>query len=119
MSIPAWPATLPQVIWAEGYGESPADVLLRTSMDTGPAKVRRRSTAGVRPVTGKIKLISSELDIFLEFYNTTLLSGSLRFSWTEPRDNSIPVEMRFAELPEISAIDPGTYEVGMKLEILP
>lgn len=119
MSVPVWPVTLPQNLLADGYGESPPDTLLRSSMDVGPAKARRRSTAGVRPVTGKIKLISSELDIFLEFYNTTLLSGSLRFSWTEPRDNSIPVEMRFAELPEISAIDPGTYEVGMKLEILP
>ena len=119
MSIPAWPATLPQVIWAEGYGESPADVLLRTSMDAGPAKIRRRFTAGVRPVTGKLKVTTAELDIFLAFYATTLLSGSLRFSWVEPRDNTTPVEMRFAELPEISVIDPTMYEVGMKLEILP
>jgi len=119
MSIPAWPATLPQVIWAEGFGESPADVLLRTSMDVGPAKVRRRSTAGVRPVTGKLKVTSAELDTFLVFYVTTLLNGSLRFSWTEPRDGTTPVEMRFAELPEISAIEPGIYETGLKLEILP
>ena len=41
-----WPATLPQEILAEGYEEGLPDVLVRTKMDAGPDKVRRRATAG-------------------------------------------------------------------------
>ena len=84
MSIPAWDASLPQRLLVKSYSESPADVLLRTSMDFGPAKVRRRGTAGPRPVSGSIIVTAAELATFKTFFNTTLLGGSLRFRWCDP-----------------------------------
>jgi len=84
MSIPVWPASLPQRLLIKSYSESPADVLLRTSMDFGPAKVRRRGTAGPRPVSGSIIVTAAELATFKTFFNTTLLGGSLRFRWRDP-----------------------------------
>ena len=119
MSIPAWEATLPQEVLVDGYSESMADNRLRTSMDVGPAKQRRRSAAGARPVTWSPKMTTAQLETFKTFYNSTLLNGTLRFSFTEPVDGATAIEMRFVDVPSWSAIEPGLYRVDMKLEILP
>lgn len=119
MSIPAWEATLPTRLVISGYGESPADNLLRTSMESGPAKQRRRSAAGVRPIDGKLILTATQLATFKTFYNTTLLSGSLRFSWVDPVDGTTAVEMRFTKVPSWSAISGTLFDVALSLEIMP
>jgi hypothetical protein len=118
MSVPDWPETLPQNLLIDGYGESPPDLLLRSSMEAGPAKVRRRATAGIRPVKGKMVLTGSQVDIFDDFYNNVLLGGSLRFSWVKPRDGTTAVEMRITEKSYV-AIEPDEYELTLSLEILP
>ena len=89
MAIPSWPADLPQNILAQGYkGELPNN-LLRTSMDVGPAQVRRRGTVAVEPVTGNILVTPTELAALIAFYETTLLDGTLRFKWHGPLEDSM------------------------------
>lgn len=119
MSIPSWPVTLPQNIRISGYNESMPDTNIKASMDVGPAKVRRRSTAAVRPVSGQLVMTHDELGDFKDFYVDTLLNGSLRFSWTDPYDGTTSVEMRITEVPTWSAQDPDNFVVNIKLEILP
>jgi hypothetical protein len=114
-----WPVTIPQDLLVDGYGEATPDVAIKSNMDVGPAKVRRRTTAAVRPITGKMVMTLTELGLFKSFYNTDLLGGSLRFDWTDPYDGSTAVEMRFTAPPSWSAIDPDHFEVSMALEILP
>lgn len=114
----SWPATIPQALFTDGYGEAPPNVTIRSQMDFGPDKVRRRATAGVRPVSGKMVMTSAQLADFKTFYNTTILGGSLRFDWVDPYDGTTAVEMRFSEPPSWTAAE-GNYEVSMKLEILP
>lgn len=114
-----WPATLPQTLLVEGYEEKLPDVNLRSAMEVGPAKVRRRVTAAVRPVTGQLIMTLAQIDIFKGFYNDDLLGGSLRFEWVDPYYEIAMVEMRFTEVPAFSPTDPGLYKVSMKLEILP
>ena len=46
-----WPAGLPQVALAEGYEERADSVLVRSSVDVGPAKVRPRYTSEVKRYT--------------------------------------------------------------------
>jgi len=118
MSIPAWDAGLPQTLLINGYSESAADNLLRTSMDVGPAKQRRRSAAGPRPVSGSLKMTAAQIATFKTFYITTLLGGSLRFSWTDPI-TAAAVEMRFTGAPSWTAIGGDLYDVSLELEILP
>ena len=79
-----WPATLPQNLLYSGYSESVANNRLKSSVDEGPAKIRRRTTANTRPLNGRILVDNTQLATFIEFYNTTLVSGSLRFSWVWP-----------------------------------
>jgi len=119
MTIPAWANTLPQELLLDGYGESPANIIISSEMDTGPSKVRRRFTAGVRPVTGNIIVNATQLTAFKTFFNSTLLGGSLRFSWTEPPGHTTACEMRFVDMPAWVAIDDVYYKISLSLEILP
>jgi hypothetical protein len=118
MAVPDWHIDLPQELLVDGYGESPADITIESNMDIGPAKVRRRFTAGVRPVSGYILLTSAQLATFKTFYNDTILGGSLRFNWTEPPAHTTSCEMRFTDTPNWTKV--GDYfKIAMNLEILP
>ena len=119
MSVPVWPTELPQQLFVNGYSQSFAETTIKSDMDAGPAKVRRRFTAGVEPVSGTMLLTGTQLTSLATFYNTTLLGGSLRFSWTKPPAHTAACEMRFTESPSWTAVEPEVYEVSLSLEILP
>ena len=116
--IPAWHAGLPQALFVAGYSQSPPDIALKSPMDAGPPKVRRRFTAGIAPVAGTMIMTAAQLITFQTFYNTTLLGGSLRFSWTTPPAHSVACEMRFTAVPTWTKIE-SEYEVNLSLEVLP
>jgi hypothetical protein len=118
MSVPAWPATLPQTLIMDGYGEAPGENQLRSNMEVGPAKMRRRATSAARKVSGSLILTLAQLAYFKTFYNTTLLGGTLRFTWLDPTDSTTTVEMRFSKTPSWVAEDIH-FRVSMSLEILP
>jgi len=119
MSVPAWPESLPQVLLVAGYSQSPADVIIKSDMDAGPAKVRRRFTAGVKPVSGTMILSAAQLTTFQTFFMDTLLGGSLRFSWTTPPAHTDACEMRFTAIPTWTKIGGSYYEISLSLEVLP
>jgi hypothetical protein len=75
--MPAWPGTLPQLFQRPGFKESEADNLLRTPMDKGPPKVRRRGSDAPRPHAGSMLIDGTQYSAFRTFYKTTLAEGSL------------------------------------------
>lgn len=118
MTIPIWPASLPAAVLRADYEESLPELRLRTSTDIGPAKVRRRSSAGVRPVSGSMVLTKSQRDALIAFYRSDLVEGSLRFSMADTLDSSQTAEFRFVDPPKFSQT--GThYKVTLSLEIMP
>ena len=118
MAVPSWPGTLPEELFVSGYGQAFPDITIKSNVDAGPAKVRRRFTAGVSPVTGTMIMTAAQLVILDTFFNTTLLGGSLRFSWTKPPAHSVACEMRFTEVPSWTKVE-GDYEVSLSFEVLP
>ena len=112
-----WPETLPQILLIEGYAESMADTSIRSSMDTGPAKVRKRTSAAIRPLKGTIILTETQLAAFKNFYITDLSGGALRFTWEDPVTEE-ELEMRFTAPPSWKR-DGLIYKVNLDLEILP
>jgi hypothetical protein len=118
MSVPSWPATLPQDLFQDGYSEALPNNLLRSPMDVGPAKVRRRMTSATKLLQGMQRMTPAELAEFIAFYEGSLLSGVLRFAWKRPLGGAA-VEMRFTEPPSWTAISGECCEVSMRLEILP
>lgn len=116
---PTWPATLPQGFLVDGYREVMPKTTIRTPMDAGPAKVRRRFTAGVRMLSGRTAMTREQTETLDTFFNTTLAGGALSFDWTHPRTQA-PMTCRFASEPEFSPQSGGMrWIVTLNLEILP
>lgn len=82
--MPFWPTELPQSPLRGGFSYSAPNNLIRSDMETGPAKVRRRSTA--KPYTAQVTYIMSneQASVFEEFAITTLAGGSICFDWWHP-----------------------------------
>jgi hypothetical protein len=120
LMVSVWPETLPQKLLVDGYSQSAANTLLRSEMETGPAKQRRRFSAGTVPLSGKLILDWDELDILRAFYDTTLVGGSLRFIWKDPIDQlSGNAQMRFTSPITWTTYGAGLFSVSLNLEIMP
>ncbi len=117
MATATWPVTLPDDV-LQGYLEGFGETLLRTTMDAGPAKQRRRFTAVARPFQVTIELTRDQVAIFDDFFTTTLAGGSLAFDWTHPRTGAA-VEFRFTEEPDLRHHVGNLWRAPLKLEILP
>lgn len=110
--MPTWPADLPAVLLIRGYEETAPDVIKRTPMDAGPAKVRRRFSANVRPVKGTMVLSGTQKASLDTFFETTIAGGALAFDWQAK-------SWRFVEPPAFSPIALNLWEVRLSLEVLP
>jgi len=116
--MPTWPVTLPQKFSADGYDESAPDNVIRSKPDTGPDKIRRRTTANIRPYKTTLRMTGAQVDTLDAFYVTTLLSGSLAFDWQEPRSGSTK-SFRFVSAPKYSPRGGDFWNVALDLEQLP
>lgn len=113
----AWPAILPAPALST-LKEAPPNNVLRSTMDKGPAKLRRRTTANTRPLSFELALTSAELTVLDEFYVTDTFSGVDAFDYTHPR-TGLGCSARFAEPPQYSEQEGVLYRVTVQLEILP
>ncbi len=115
-----WPSTLPQKPKTD-YSESSGALILRTSMDSGPAKMRRR---GQRPDNLSVTyMLSSEQVSTLETFVKDSLKGTTRFGYPHPRLETV-VEARIVPqqdggLYSINYVLPDLWSVSLTLEILP
>lgn len=130
--MPSWTGSLPSYFPIETQ-ESADDNLVKTQMDMGPRKVRRRFTALVRfldPPPDRYIFTEAQKDSLLTFHDTTCKHGSLSFNWVSDGplrefDNETTTKFRFDGRPEVKLIVPGPtsasrlYQVSMRLEILP
>lgn len=115
-----WPPTLPQVP-NRGFTESIGLNVLRTPMDSGPAKTRVRSNKPM-PMTISFMLKTSEVAILEDFVLNTV-KGMYRFYFPHPRKLTT-VEVRI--LPQQEGVfftstykAPGYWDVSLQIEILP
>lgn len=120
MSAIIWPPSLPQAPLISGYDETLPDTLLRTQMDAGAAKVRRRFTAAVSPMTCVFNMTEAQTEILDAFYNETIQGGALRFDMTHPRTATVR-EFRIVEPPKPKPHQAGgdCWVVTIKMEAMP
>jgi len=79
-----WPTTLPQEPLVEGFSGTPQNTLIRTSMDAGPEKVRRRFTAASEYYTVSWIMTDAQFTTFRGFFNDTIAGGSEEFEMKHP-----------------------------------
>lgn len=119
MPTTPWPASLPQRPQADDFSETPPNLLVRSTTDTGPAKVRRRTTAGVTKMRASFRLTAAQLDAFRSFYAVDIEHGALPFSWTHPVTGAAGT-YRIAQPPTYAAVAAGVaWLVTLELELLP
>lgn len=74
-----WPADLPQRVLAPSYSEGLGDGRLRTQMEAGPMKVRRRFSAVARPVSASFRVSPDGKARIERFWWEEIGGGSLPF----------------------------------------
>jgi len=120
MAVPTWPATLPQSPQKD-FTENVGINIIRSSMDSGPAKQRLRSR---RPTTMTLSFImtTAQTQTLESFINTDLL-GVKRFNFKHPRLGTT-VECRLVPQGEgqffsLQYRAPGYWQTNLQFEILP
>lgn len=114
-----WPSSLQSILNADSFGVEKGETLIRTDMDIGPAKVRRRFTKPVDKYTCSINMYQSDYATFVQFFDTTLNGGATTFNFVDPFSGTSAI-FRFTKPPSISSIgSAGWYRVTMNWEKLP
>jgi hypothetical protein len=109
-----WPELLPSGLLEEGFTKQPQSNVIRTTMDAGPKKARRRYTARSVNFSGRQVFDKTELAVFEQFYHVVLADGVRRFNFTDPITLET-AEFRFTADYVTTAID-GHFAVAMQME---
>lgn len=114
----SWPVGLQQLLSEANFGLTIGDTLLRSEMDVGPQKVRRRFTKPVNTFSGSINLTIAEYSTFYTFFNTTLNGGAITFDFPHPI-TQVLTEFRFKGSPRINSLGGGNFNAQFEWEELP
>ncbi len=112
-----YPASLPAPLVSDFIEETP-DFAIRTDMDAGIAKVRRRFTAISTPIQFGLVLTEAQASTLDTFYRTTTSGGTVEFNMAHPRTGTV-VTCRFTAPPAYSLLGSKAYRVSLQMEILP
>ena len=114
----AWPGSLPQSPLIGGYQRQDGDMALRTAMDVGPAKLRKRATAVPDAVSFSMLMTKSQLTTLETFYENSLNGGTDVVDFTDPITNTTK-QYRFLKRYDYRAVGDDLYEVRFDWEQLP
>lgn len=113
-----WPISLQTLVNEESFSYKIGNTVLRSDMDVGPSKVRRRFTKSVDQLTVTINLTTDQFDTFMDFFDVDCNGGATTFNYTHPI-TGLTQEFRFVDAPNFSSIGGGNFRVAMSWEILP
>lgn len=115
MANPIWPSTLP----SPEYGlqiSGQDNAVLRTNMEAGAQKMRRRLTRDVQNVRGSIYLTDAQMTTLDDFYRITL-KATLPFDWTDFVRNATAT-YRFTKAPTFVREAFNSVRAELELEIV-
>jgi len=118
MATDTWPSTLPAAPSPQGFRELVPESTIRSQMDVGPAKLRRRTTGNVRLFAMTFELTLAQIAILETFFTTTLTGGSEAYNFDHPR-TGVTGEYRFLEPPIYSNSGGDLWVASCRLELLP
>lgn len=93
-----WPATIDQNILQDGFRQQAKDIVIRTTMEAGLDKLRRRYTTAIINITPQMILDYTQQATLEDFYNITLQGGVLTFNFDDPVSGTTK-EYRFLSPP--------------------
>lgn len=114
-----WPPSLPVNFQISGYQRTVADGRIRSSVDSGVPKVRRRTTASAGLISGSMVFSSAQKVTFEDFFEVTTLGGTLPFNMPDQENGGTHL-VRFGEqAPTVSRFAHEHWLVSFTLEALP
>jgi hypothetical protein len=116
MTTVAWPTTLPDC--AEQWTEKDRESLIRTPMETGPPKVRRRFTAPMREFTVTMTLRNDQVQPLRDFYDIDCAQGVNSHYFIHPYLQTQQA-FRFMAPPQINSVTALSASVQMQWEQFP
>ena len=114
----AWPNTLPNFLETDGYNHAIGDTTIRTTMDVGLDKLRKRFTKSIDTTDGNMKLDRTQYLTLDTFYKTTLNGGTLPFEFIDPLTQVLN-EYRFTKPPSARSIGGNFFNVSLNWEKMP
>jgi hypothetical protein len=113
-----WPPGISEAFTSDAFSESPQEVTIRTDMDTGPPKVRRRFLNPVRTYECNIVLRNAaEYAELRDFYYVICQGGTDTILMAHPI-TGVATSFRFASPPQFSALGIA-WRAAFRLEALP
>ena len=114
-----WPTTgnFPALPLIAGYTEAPPTIVVRTEMDAGEDKVRKRYTAGERIFNCQLYLTTAQVATLDAFFVDSCEGGAEEVSWVNPRTGTAAT-LRFLTRPQYQRSGLG-YQASFSMEILP
>jgi hypothetical protein len=113
MTLPVWPAGLPQRPQRVGYNESLAWPVIETAMDVGPPNQRPRQSSGWRLVNAVYRMTAAEYQTFVAWYDTTL---GLSFTLPDPAYGGSTVTAQLTAAPQCTREGPA-WSVSLSLRV--
>lgn len=118
--VDAWPSNLPQAFQINGFTESEGDGLIEYAPDIGPSIVRLGTSAVMRPMVGNMMVSDVQLSSFRTFFETTILRGSLPFSFPDQtRAGTLLVKFTKQNPPGWVCLGGPTYQLNLALMVMP
>jgi hypothetical protein len=114
----AWPPSLQQFINESGFSLTQQDTNIRSQVETGPIKARRRFTNPQDNMSCQIWLQNVDYNTFKTFYDVTLNNGTLSFDYTHPLTGALD-EWRFVIPYTIRVLGGEWFVVNMTWERIP
>lgn len=118
MALIDWPEGLPTAPQVDSYEEKLPDNLIRTQMDSGPGKTRRRSTVDNRKFTMSFLYTAAQVEVLEAFILDDLAGGVYQFNFPHPR-TGVMMNARFSALPVLAALGGLEYVVKVEMEKMP
>jgi hypothetical protein len=120
----AWPSTVPDSLQESGYSYEAQSGVIRTNMDTGPAKVRRRFTAVSKTHKGNIILTKTQLATWESWFENVIIFGTLTFTMTNPQTAaSMTVRLVIPSSGKAYSVAPeagsGNMILSIEVEVMP
>ena len=113
----SWPTSLPSPT-VEGYGIQPQAAFIRTDMDQGPARQRRRFTTAPTHCPVRWLLTEAQLATLESWFDGSISAGSAWFTVKlRNGQGQQAVDARFIEPWKASLLSGRNYEVTAMLEV--
>ena len=116
MAVP-WPSQLQQLVNEQSFSYNFGETVLRSDVDIGPKKLRRRYTRPINTASVSIDLTVAQYNIFYTFFFTTINAGVTPFELAHPITGVLK-EWRFTEPPVVRPIGGINFTVNMSWEEL-